>query len=388
MNSFPVSSWDNTTCPNPIMWGRTLVRKVAGVARSARSLRFSATAERRYGSALADCDPVPKVMHAALNGPNDYPYSFTREQEDLIVRGDPERRSEFQALMVRFFTLRQGGLELPETLSVEDVEKMLPMTLNLRKKYIKHLLKVQYVRMKEEKRKLDDKAILESLRQSRVKTENSWLNYHVFGNALFPRVTNVALTHFYDHVTMRGSEFGQNIVLDCSYEGYMDELRTKLCAKQILLSNEVNRKNRRPFALNLCNLDMDSSLAHHLMRMNPKLFRSGPIKSHSCSYLDIFDRKRLVYLTPHTHVTVEYNPDDVYIVGAFVDIRLDAPISRKKADKEKIRCAALPLSKYVHWKQGSKNICVNQCFDALLRFKNTRNWTTALTQSIPKRKLV
>lgn len=45
-----------------------------------------------------------------------------------------------------------------------------------------------------------------------------------------------------------------------------------------------------------------------------------PMNIHSQSYLDIFDKEQLVYLTPHCREEMDnYDHDAIYIVGALVD---------------------------------------------------------------------
>lgn len=47
---------------------------------------------------------------------------------------------------------------------------------------------------------------------------------------------------------------------------------------------------------------------------------SFPLYLHSESYLDVFDRDQVVYLTPHCREELtNYDHDAVYIVGAIVD---------------------------------------------------------------------
>lgn len=80
------------------------------------------------------------------------------------------------------------------------------------------------------------------------------------------------------------------MVVDCSYDSYMDELRIKHTAKQILYCTTINRKDRRPFSLHLCNVDGDSRLMYYLRRLNPGFEHDAPVGIHNCSYMDLFDR--------------------------------------------------------------------------------------------------
>lgn len=45
-----------------------------------------------------------------------------------------------------------------------------------------------------------------------------------------------------------------------------------------------------------------------------------PLNLHEASYLDLFPKDQLVYLTPHCNDTMEkYDHDAIYIIGAIVD---------------------------------------------------------------------
>lgn len=58
-----------------------------------------------------------------------------------------------------------------------------------------------------------------------------------------------------------------------------------------------------------------------LHRNIPTLHEQGfPLYLHEQSYLDIFDRSELVYLTPHCREEMTtYDHNAVYIIGAIVD---------------------------------------------------------------------
>lgn len=75
-------------------------------------------------------------------------------------------------------------------------------------------------------------------------------------------------------------------------------------------------------------------------------------------FIILFNRKRLVYLTPHTSKTLQYSPDDIYIMGGIVDKEVGLDLTGKKAVKEEIRHACLPLGQ-LKWKLGSKLLCLH-----------------------------
>lgn len=108
------------------------------------------------------------------------------------------------------------------------------------------------------------------------------------------------------------------------------------------------------------------------------------------SYLDIFPRERLVYLTPDAKDSIQtYNHDDIYIIGAFLDkFSLNKPVSHTKALCEGIRQYRLPINENVVWGSGaSKHLCIMHMVAILNHVKKTGHWREALTKYIPKRKL-
>lgn len=62
-------------------------------------------------------------------------------------------------------------------------------------------------------------------------------------------------------------------------------------------------------------------LREYLKRQIPTMDEPWfPLNSHTCSYLDLFPKDQLVYLTPHCREVLDtYDHDAIYIVGGMVD---------------------------------------------------------------------
>lgn len=88
----------------------------------------------------------------------------------------------------------------------------------------------------------------------------------------------------------QGLQFGQQVIIDCSFEEYMQEKHLKHTAKQIIYSHVYNRRDRRPLGLHLCNFNKDGKLAFYLLKLNPQFFTELPIDVHPESYLNLFER--------------------------------------------------------------------------------------------------
>ena len=105
------------------------------------------------------------------------------------------------------------------------------------------------------------------------------------------------------------------------------------------------------------NRECPQPLKLHFTNYHPKIDKFKPIFKEmldnsalnpetltSESYLDLFPRNRLVYLSPDSReVLWNYNPDDVYIIGGLVDLDYKSKESLAIAKQQGIRHARLPM---------------------------------------------
>lgn len=101
----------------------------------------------------------------------------------------------------------------------------------------------------------------------------------------------------------------------------MNDREATNAAKQLMLCFAENRIHNNPFDLHYHNVNWKSTTMKCLQNYIPTLHEKWfPLNLSEKSYLDAFPKEKLVYLTPHCrNDLVEYNPDDVYIIGAMVD---------------------------------------------------------------------
>lgn len=114
---------------------------------------------------------------------------------------------------------------------------------------------------------------------------------------------------------------GQSIVIDCSYEEHMVWRETVNAAKQMTFVFGDNRIHKEPFNIHLCNIDLNGEFMKQLRKNIPSLEEPWfPMNIHTASYLDVFPKDKLVYLTPHCREELtHFNEDAVYIIGCMVD---------------------------------------------------------------------
>ncbi|CAK9831464.1 Mitochondrial ribonuclease P protein 1 homolog [Anthophora retusa] len=152
--------------------------------------------------------------------------------------------------------------------------------------------------------------------------------------------------------------YGLTIVFDCGYEPFMAPFEQQNCAKQLLLSFSANRIHDDPVNLYFCNANMDGLIMQRLHRIIPQIYDPDfPLNITEKSYLDVFDKKKLIYLTPHSNIVMtEYDPTLVYIIGAIVDKTNPRAISFQKAKQEDLKATN-------DWKKALKHVPVRKLKD-------------------------
>ncbi len=222
------------------------------------------------------------------------------------------------------------------------------------------------------------------------KTENTHITYALGKTSILTRIGTATMNSWRNNRLCSAMQFGEKLIFDCSYDEHMTNREAKNAAKQLTLCFAANRMNREPFDLHFCNVNFDGDtmkqMVLHIPTMRDEAF---PMNLYDGSYLDLFRKEQLVYLTPHCHdVLEEYDPNMIYIIGAMVDKMNHEPLSLAKAKKLQLKMARLPLDKYLGWGSGaSKSLTLDQMVNIMLDLKKTRDWRVAL-KHVPRRKVV
>lgn len=147
------------------------------------------------------------------------------------------------------------------------------------------------------------------------------IKYGLAHNSLFLRIYPSSINHYQNAKLMQAIMFEPKVVFDCGYDSYMNMFETHNCAKQLTIAFATNRSHVNPMCLYFCNMDKEGALMRHVQRNMPNALDDDfPAFITSQSYLDLFPKEKLVYLTPHCRMDLnEYDADTVYIVGAMVD---------------------------------------------------------------------
>jgi len=222
-----------------------------------------------------------------------------------------------------------------------------------------------------------------------IKEEDpSGTTYGLTKNTFFLRLYDTTINKYHHGKMCAALQFNPPLVIDMSYDEHMTTREANNCSKQLEMLITDNRRHRDPLNLYLCNAKKDSTVMQYLYRKIPTLYDDSYVLNMSeKSYLDLFPREQLVYLSPHAKDDLEeYNDDDIYIVGAMVDKTDPRPFSLAKAKKDKLRMKKLPLDKHLNWGIGSKSLTVNQMGNILIELRDSRSWEKAL-KFVPTRKI-
>ncbi|XP_076754807.1 tRNA methyltransferase roswell [Xylocopa sonorina] len=281
--------------------------------------------------------------------------------------------------------LKSTTNKVPEQLSAYNwLHLMQSTSRGQRRGYLEHLWKIE--------RKTENRKKKQELRRAKKEEEKNFDDGSPYGLSkctLFHRIQDKQMNHFYNGRLISAMLHEPTVVFDLSYDEYMAANEQLNCAKQILLSFSANRVHDEPFNLYLCNARNESLIMQKLHQVIPTLYDADfPLNITSKSYLELFDKKKLVYLTPHTNnIMKSYDPELIYIIGGMVDKANPRPVSFQKANRENIPMMQFPLSQTLQWGMGSrKNLPLNQVLSILLDLRHTNNWNMAFNH-VPKRKL-
>ncbi|KAI0722475.1 guanine-1-methyltransferase-domain-containing protein [Earliella scabrosa] len=99
------------------------------------------------------------------------------------------------------------------------------------------------------------------------------------------------------------------------------------------------------------------------------------------------ERETVVYLTADSEEELtELKEGETYIIGGIVDHNRYKNLCLDKSKEHHIRSARLPIGTYLAEMRTRKVLTVNQTFEILLKWVETRDWEQALYAVMPKRK--
>lgn len=241
---------------------------------------------------------------------------FDNIDYDSITGGDEETLTKLKRLILEIDLLYESGEQIPSNLKVDQWQHLLQ--LNTRSSRMKHLRYLFLIEKKKENRyvrKLEERA--ERLERYKNLPVNDHIEYGLMRNSMFHRIYEKQINYLYNYRLCEAMLYGQDIIIDCSYDGHMSLKEQTNCAKQLLLMWSYNRSHKDPFNVIFCNVNKEGTTFKQLAKTIPTIDEpTFPLNYTEKSYLELYPKEKLVYLTPHCNEMLkEYNHDDVYIIG-------------------------------------------------------------------------
>lgn len=276
------------------------------------------------------------------------------------------------------------GRSVPEHVTEEQLKTIMECaSKSSKRKYLKYLfIKENLKKAKQKKRERKAAAREEAQKAKLLETIEGDKKQNFLFLRLWDRQKDIA-------VGWKGAQamqFGQPLVFDMSYDNYMNPKELESTISQLLESEGQNRRDVDPFHLHFCNLKIDGAYHRQLVRHYGEKWDKLLITATEKSYIDLFPKSSIIYLTADSpNVMTTYKQDKIYVVGSFVDKKMQPGASLARAKQLNLATECLPLDKYLQWDSGNKNLTLDQMMRILLCLKNTGNWEEAL-KFVPRRK--
>ncbi|KAF5387952.1 hypothetical protein D9615_000665 [Tricholomella constricta] len=213
--------------------------------------------------------------------------------------------------------------------------------------------------------------------------------------------------------------FGGKVVVDLGFDDMMNEKEIISLCSQLAYTYSANRNAAHPFSLIYTSLNgrtharlEDMNDAGYKRWTNTEWWKEGyerlwqgqgapkdsesnneasdmPIRPSTSedvsAQIDV--QQSVVYLTADSEEELtELKPEETYIIGGICDHNRYKNLCMNKAKKSSIRTARLPIGRYLASLPTRKVLTVNQVFEILLKWVETRDWEEAFHSVIPKRK--
>lgn len=344
-------------------------------------------------SSVADVPNVADEEAAGSNGCAPVQDTEMTVDDFKELATSEEVRRQIHLILLEYVSCRDTVGRVPSVLTVADMTELLRMRSQIqRTRYFNYLFKTEMAiiadKRRKEKRRLERLAAKEEKLKKAM--EDGSIHHIQYGidNTLFLFIRDQTMNSFYNYRQAYAAMFGQTLVFDLDYEQEMTRRELINAADQLQEVYAANRANSDPFNLVFCNLKEEGDYRKQLHKAMGHLGRPGCLVTVTeKSYLDLYPKEKLVYLTPDARQPLRYSDDAIYIIGAMVDLGSQKPISMARAKRQGINFARLPLDEYLHWGQSSsKTLALQHMTKILLDMKATKNWSKAF-DSIPRRKL-
>jgi len=300
---------------------------------------------------------------------------------DAIAEFDEEENKKLDLMKLELDFLFSDGQEVLSPSAMDGEQWLEILQIKSRSKRLKTFTFFFKRAMIKQNSKAEEK-ILKKKRKQSEKSRNEVYPHGKLFHRIYPReILKRSNSRLASEMML-----GTPLIFDFDYVQYMRPEDIRNTAKQMSEAYVLNRSQINPYHLYFVNCPEDNDTYKHLLLLLAGL-EHFMVTVTEKSYLEIFDKKKLVYLSPHAGQSLEeVDPHKVCIIGAFNDKGIQKNISYVRAKQEGIACAKLPLDQYLDWRQGNKSLTLCCMMKIMNTYKNTEQWEQAF-KAIPKRAL-
>ncbi|KAI0796284.1 guanine-1-methyltransferase-domain-containing protein [Irpex lacteus] len=201
--------------------------------------------------------------------------------------------------------------------------------------------------------------------------------------------------------------FKARIVVDLGFDDLMSENEIKSLTSQLAFTYSANRKATQPFESVLFT-SLEKRTHTRLEAIGDAAYKrwhdtewwhesyerlwtgqrtEGTERSTEGTKEQSAPQESVVYLTADSNDELsELKEGETYIIGGICDHNRYKNLCLNKSKESGIRSARLPIGTYLAELKTRKVLTVNQTFEILLKWVETRDWKQALESVVPKRK--
>ncbi|KAK6176731.1 hypothetical protein SNE40_014973 [Patella caerulea] len=302
---------------------------------------------------------------------------------DILANLNPEQEKTLKILKLEYQMMSE---ENPQNIPEEMTDSMWVELLKINSIIARSKLYRYYKSIENSKRKKKEEK--EMKKESIEETSHQVEREHSFAkNTIFLRILDKTMNKSFSDRLTKSMQFGPHLVFDLGFEKQMKPREIKNTVKQLNMCHGENRWTKDPFHFVFTDTDPKGIFLNSFHTGNHGSGLGNCYTVTDKSYLDLFPKKDLVYLSPHAQRTLKYfNPNSVYIIGALVDKSVQQKVTLGKAKEQGISIVKFPLDLHLSWGIGNKCLTLDQTFKILLRLRETNDWKESL-QFVPKRKL-
>lgn len=366
----------------PILWPNSIYN-YPFKCRRMPELTDQFLAERQVHRLTNPCQPLSVDGFRSL--------SVDQKSEDVIetVVNEYNRR-----LKTKFY---------PSTVTLEDMKYMIVNDLNYYrlKRHLDFLFIREFDIWRSAKLDAEKRALRHSEREQQmaaIKTigcfdDQNSLQYGFWRNTMFTRYYQKALKRYSLHNLRVATMFGQQVVIDCSFDREMQEYEVQSVGRQMAKIYHMNRlQSRQSFDLHFCNCDPESRVMKNFFKYLGSVTESDKrycLNIHEESYQKLFPNRRLIYLSPDAkQVMEEFDHNAIYILGSLVGKTCRLPLTKWKASAEGLECYKFPIHKYVQLNPlVKKTLSFQGSFKILLELQDHNDWQLAFKNGIQEHKI-